>query len=364
MRQRFRIPIVVFALMGLLVAGGWHRSVGNDDRTIPPEYMLTPHQGPWMIYVTTFAGDPPAPGQDGPREMAWRLVHELRTDYRLPAYVYSRSEEQRRKRDQILADAKRRFNGAPLKKVRIIDEYAVLVGNYPDLQSASKDLKRIKKLRPPRSAPVPFFLMGKPKPSKKSGLTEFKKIQAAKVNPFRNAFVVRNPLSPKTATGPSLEAKLQHELGKAPWMRLNSQERYCLLNCRDPWTLIVKVYDVDYGDGERPNFFGRLKKIGKGMFTKEVQPVGGDPEAVAAEARQLVELLRQSPYRLNAYVLHTPYTSFVTVGGFARKDDPRLLQLQQQLAGRQIGPHQLEKRPVPFPTPGVSPNLPNLSRRQ
>jgi len=51
----------------------------------------------------------------------------------------------------------------------------------------------------------------------------------------------------------------------------------------------------------------------------------------------VARVLREHPnLKFEAYVLHTRYSSVVTIGGFDGPADPRLLQLKQQLAKIQI----------------------------
>jgi hypothetical protein len=92
--------------------------------------------------------------------------------------------------------------------------------------------------------------------------------------------------------------------------------------------------------------------------------------ANAKMAHQLAENLRmkqrgQIGLGLEAYVLHTEYTSYVTVGAFDAADDQKLLQMQQQLMNDMTNPNnslgrlnmtanlQLNPMPLPMPVPQV-----------
>src|SRR5262249_43438982 len=137
----------------------------------------------------------------------------------------------------------------PVKRVRIADEYAVLVGNYKSLDAAGAALKDVKKLDPPQQASVPMLASGTVNSNGRSS-------QRAKVNPFRMAWAVRNPLAPK-------EGSVAAEDGGAlpPWMKLNQQERYCLLANPRTWTVVVKAYGGHAATAatSKPGIFDKIK---------------------------------------------------------------------------------------------------------
>jgi hypothetical protein len=56
-------------------------------------------------------------------------------------------------------------------------------------------------------------------------------------------------------------------------------------------------------------------------------------DTAAHNAHNMAELMRKS-MNLEAYVLHTRFSSLVTVGGFDRLDDPRLRSTQELLTSR------------------------------
>jgi len=49
----------------------------------------------------------------------------------------------------------------------------------------------------------------------------------------------------------------------------------------------------------------------------------------AKAAHMTAEVLRNNQLNFEAYVLHTEFTSYVTIGGFDSQDDPRLTQTMQ-----------------------------------
>jgi len=75
------------------------------------------------------------------------------------------------------------------------------------------------------------------------------------------------------------------------------------------------------------------------------------------------EVLRNNQLNFEAYVLHTEFTSYVTIGGFDSQDDPRLTQTMQHFLKELNRPgsgvnllhmrSQLMTNPMPMPVPQV-----------
>src|SRR5262245_51790138 len=95
-RMLFVLAVVAAALGGLTAVPG--RSAP------PPDYHVSPQAGPWMVLITYYSGDS-APA------LAEELVASLRRDYGLPAYLWNKGGEERRKEqervDAILAQQKK-----------------------------------------------------------------------------------------------------------------------------------------------------------------------------------------------------------------------------------------------------------------
>src|SRR2546425_4094172 len=66
------------------------------------EFDVTPNLGPWMICTTSYTG-PQA------RSMAHKLAAELRTSYKLPAYVFNFVDEERQQEQQRIRQEKERI---------------------------------------------------------------------------------------------------------------------------------------------------------------------------------------------------------------------------------------------------------------
>jgi len=183
------------------------------------KYPLTNREGPWLIHVASFRGDQSL-------EFAQRLADEVRTKHRLLSFVYSMNEKDAKDDREQLRQYQMKMIGSDkvaesnepqkFKTVRIIKEYSVFVGNYPDMEKAREQAEVIKAFPPPASIPsyvVNLFNESNavekadPKSSEIAGLfklrtgsrTEDRKLLAAKQgNPFRQAFVVRNPFFAKS----------------------------------------------------------------------------------------------------------------------------------------------------------------------
>jgi hypothetical protein len=67
------------------------------------------------------------------------------------------------------------------------------------------------------------------------------------------------------------------------------------------------------------------------------------------QAHEVARVLRDMHF--DAYVLHTRYSSIVTVGGYDTVNDPLLLQNQRHLASLQLGSVQMFATPMPMQVP-------------
>jgi hypothetical protein len=204
----------------------------RSPKAIPSEYVLTKHQGPYMILVATFLG-PKA------MENALKLARELRTDHGLEAYVYAWGAE----------DGK----GGSLTKRRLgwlsqMDQVAVLAGSFASMDGpAQETLRRVKRLQPKcLSQEGPF--------------------------PLRGAILIHNPLIPPA----------RRESTKAdPFLARINQGPYNIVNCKGKYTLQVAIWTGKVligADADKP-----------------VEPSDQLFEA-AENAEELVRLLRKAGY--------------------------------------------------------------------
>jgi len=308
------------------------------------EYQLSPRDGPYLILVASFVGDEA-------ETLAKNLVQELRRDYKLQAYWFSKSEQERAERDRLLEQWKRQHNNAPVRKYRIVDEYCVLVGHYKSLEAASKDLDRIKKLKPPSSVPPgPGLFIARPeyRQNVPNWLEGGRIQQGGLVNQFSRAFVVRNPLLPSEKPPVPTSADLAEE--DAALISLNANEKYGLSKSTGKYTLLVSIHSgASVTTSPKPSVFDRINPWSNesGLFRTRPER----ETSAVQEARQLAQLLRDSRFGYTAYVLHSKAASFVTIGDFEGPDDPELARVQKQVAGLKVGPYQLLAQPVPLPIP-------------
>ncbi|HEV2949282.1 MAG TPA: hypothetical protein VGX70_18045 [Gemmataceae bacterium] len=328
-----RTWFVLAGMMALtLTLAGFARQEADPQK----EYNVTPEVGPWMICAASYMGDT-AP------KMAHDLVLELRRDpYDLPAFVFNRGAEERRKIQEDLENQRRRQQELlrqqglnpdqplPARRVRVQDQCAVLIGGYKDMETARAVLEKIKKLPNPKSVPVDKLMV-----AGTDSTNKIQNLQTQDANIFRSSFVTRNPTVP--------QEKVDRSIDPATLKHLNSDESYSLLKCKQPWTLAVKEF----------------------MGGMAIQPASAPPtllekllgnkseehmSAIGKQAHEVAKLLREH-LGFEAYVLHTPTSSVVTVGAYADPNADELHQAQQKLKNLQLGWIQLVSNPLPMPVP-------------
>ncbi|HEY8505916.1 MAG TPA: hypothetical protein VIL46_15130, partial [Gemmataceae bacterium] len=286
-----------FLALGLCLTG---LGLPGGARADEHPYAVTPEAGPWLIFVQSYTG-PMA------RDLAHELVTELRREYKLAAYFYNHGEEERQKERQRVAallkrqeEFLRQFGGEVIgprriRTVRIPEQYAVLVGGWPDMDTARRALEGIRKLDPP-SKKLMDIAAG-PVPVTEGGQVTGTRVQKMYLNPFLTAFVAPNPTIPRDHADP-LERMADPILKD-----LNADEEYSLLKCKKPWTLAVRVYHgpsviQTQGAADSPvrSGLGFLKRS-----QEYLSACGKQAHAIAAWLRQM----KPTPYE--AYVLHTQY---------------------------------------------------------
>jgi hypothetical protein len=321
-----------FAPGGAPAAG----SPGQTADDLLRAYLVTKDQGPWMICVHSYMG-PEAP------QMAREFVEELRTTYKLPAYVFNYGAEARRKEEERVAklvqqqrEYLQQINAIPstpirVKRMRIEEQCAVLVGGYKDDATARRALEGIKKLKQPDAKKIKMDVACLSNP-----LTQT--VEQAVINPFQHSFVVRNPAVP--AERPVVEKTAPDPF----WKQLNADEPYSVYKCPKPVTLAIKQFQGAAVVQPKSATSAFLSKLGFGGRDGEML------NAAAMNAHNLADVLRKGG--LEAYVLHTRYNSIVTVGAFDGPEDPRLKRMQHQIASAgQLEYLQLFAQPMPMEVP-------------
>jgi hypothetical protein len=285
------------------------------------DYQLTNANGPWLVMACTFSGE-------NAYEQAHELAVELRRDYKLPAYLYSKTFEHE------VGDDGRGVNrfGDPLplkyQKGDETTEIAVLVGDFPtlDIDQAQKTLEKIKKASPK------CLQLDPNRPTARnlaSWRLFFGMAHDAGENkgPMWKSFLIANPMLPKGYFAPSGLEKFIVDL--------NQDSPYSLLKCPGKYTVQVA------------HFTGRVEidpqKVQDAMNGADF----GDKLAEAGEkAEKMTKLLRGKGYE--AYEFHDRYASIVTVGSFdsvgtPRPDgkieiDPKILRIMQVFGPESMGP--------------------------
>lgn len=284
------------------------------------DILVTPDVGEWMILICSYQGD---------KRHAWarQMVAELRgPNYRLPAYVFNYGREARlaeEKRNQEFKELQRKYlldlgiddpkAKIRVRKITIKEEAGVLVGGYKDMATARRALDEIRKLKAPDPERVELDKAFTAYRDKKTGKEREHWVY---VNPFHRAFVVRNPTIKREAAKPQLDLALLQ--------RLNASEEFSLLKCPKKVTLVVKEFRM-------PASFER-EGDGKLPWQSGAVDITGGEDLAGKNAHLLAKALRSMNPPLEAYVLHTQYSSIVTVGAFDSVQDPRIRVLRERMA--------------------------------
>ncbi len=293
-------------------------------------FPITPEAGPWAICAAHYSG-PDAP------DLARQVCLELRNKHRLPAYVFNHAEKARRDFRAEQEEQAKKYPGRRIRRYNIPEQCGVLIGGFRDFESASEYVKVVKKLPLPElkleGGKLAYDTVNLVEPAPgKAGQSIVKWV---KVNPFSTALAVRNPTIPAPAKAASKVDPF--------WKQLNAYESYSLLNCRKPYTLVVKEYNgsavVQGGQPEKQSGFLSMLHMGG-------DKPGERLSASAAQAHELAKFLRDRRLGFEAYVLHTRTTSIVTVGGFDRLDDPAMQQMQQRLTALRFNTQQRGGDPI------------------
>ena len=237
------------------------------------------------------------------------------------------------------------------------DQIGVFVGGYATEEEAVRALAVVKKWPPPADNRLldGAALVRPVNPEKPDGRTT---IERTFINPFTQAMVVPNPLGPR---------KENAAVGLDPFIvKLNDQNPYSLLKATKTWTLGVKSFDAPlsfHSDGDKPGVMSN-KPAMKGMNGEALTAAAGQAENLAKALREMRDPTGKTP-PLEAFVLHTRYSSLVTVGQFDGPNDPALLETRRQLQSMRFGledknrqrigenamPTVFQERIIPVPIP-------------
>jgi hypothetical protein len=292
-------------------------------------YPLTEREGPFLVYIASFRGDEAL-------VYANNLAEELRGKHRLQAFVFQKADEAaKRDSDELKQEQLARIGTDPgeqatrkLRRVRVLEESAVFVGSFKDFEQARAVADRIKHFDPPSSIPQYGVHLYKNPTSRGSARNvddeelgafssfsfsvksvEGKRLRESQGNPYRQAFVARNPLL----------AQLVENRNAAPtfdpaWRELNAKEPHSIFSCPKPWTLVVAIFDPPavIRSSLRSDVFSQNQAVGAN---------GRGLEIAASNGRRLAEMLRDGGRGYDAYVFHTRQNTIVTVGAFDQRDE-------------------------------------------
>lgn len=275
-------------------------------------YAVNSEAGPWMICVASYQGESSS-------ELASLLCTFLRQKGH-PAYVYNRGNAERKKIQDELDQWQKANPGLPRRRMLAHpqeDQFAVLLGGYRDMDTATAQLKKVRKWDLPdiklKSGKPAFdtYDVYEPVQGKKSY-----EVKRYPVNPFHSAMVVPNPTLPPQKKSVAKVDPL--------WKKLNAYESRSLYKCPKPWTLAVQEFRGAHVIQSATESSSFLDKLGIGDH------LGQRLDNSAKMAQQVCDMFRKLGFK--SYVLHTRYNSVVTIGEFDSLNDPALLRTQEQLS--------------------------------
>src|SRR5262249_30413744 len=155
-------------------------------------------------------------------------------DYQMPAYVFERGKEERRKQQEEFEKIRQLTPDVQhIRGVRITEQYAVLVGDFKDEQAARKALDDFKKLQRPPDKFCDKVLMQAP--TEQDGRKGYD-VKQVPCSPFLTSFVIHNPTVPLDKPDDSKELDFLK--------KINAGESLSILNTpkSKPYTLLVKEF--------------------------------------------------------------------------------------------------------------------------
>ena len=268
-------------------------SFRSDKSVAKSSLLLMEENGPWMIFVSAFAGE-------GAEKEARLLVDTLRQRFRLKAYLH---KEQYDYTGNVAGKGFNRYGGK--KKMRYntnyaFEEVAVLVGDFesvndPKLQKALKTIKYATREQ--------LSLKGKQTPTTRrlAGIRDSvrkftKSEEKRRKGPLGSAFATRNPLIPKEAFAPQ-------GLSQAV-IKMNKGVKYSLLENPGKYSVRVASYRGQVIIDQR-----QIHEIETNQ-----RKTDGRINETDEKAEALCAYLRRQ--NVEAYVYHDLHESIVTVGSF------------------------------------------------
>jgi hypothetical protein len=243
-----------------------------------------------MILVKSFVGPEAV-------QVANNLADELRKNEKIPAYVLVRRAEANPVQPASLERG----------RVRQADQAVVLAGDFKNEEAAKGLCLRIRKIRPA------------------SITREMTSEVQWRQGVLATAFLVPNPLAPKSATS--------QEKADPLILKLNVGKNN-LFTCPGNLTLMAM------------NFTGGVAFTAETAKRLEQNSL---LEAAGEHAEQVTQQLRRMG--IEAYVFHTRTASLVAVGSFVNEADPRIEGVRKQIAGMRVGSFVVSPQPSLMPVP-------------
>lgn len=328
--------LFLVAALGVAVCGSTAAQQPGADKPLKSNlvYPLTASEGPYLIFMKTFKGNDDALGR------ANDLASELRSQFRLAAYVYEVEDLGAKVTKAQLREAQVRDIGADtfkdedgkvfkqiLRTVRSNTEFAVFVGNFRTMEEARVKLEDIKKLPTPRCLNPTVGIYS----DSKGGRADKPNKALADEGVFRTAFVSKNPFDGFKNIDAYTQRKSQErdkEIGYET--QLNGNEQFSVLKCPKRYTLLVARFDPPAVlDGSKESVFDNVRPA---SYAKQ----GSRLEWAADKSRRLAELLRDGGKGYDAYVYHTMQSSYVTIGAFDSEKDVNIESARRALQGLQL----------------------------
>jgi hypothetical protein len=298
-----------------------------------------------MICVKSYSG-PKA------KAHAEEMAKEIRDAYRVPAYLFEKGADERKKQEEFVARERERqkalqqmflaeagrfrleaekqnrdfLDSTPPLKVRryqtIEDQWAVLVGGWKDMETARKELNKVRTWQPPKNKDLlDVAVTSQVRENGEVGGNGSRDFEVKAINPFEQAMVFPNPLAPKVDTDDGTVKMIY---------KLNEKEELSVLRIKKPWTMVVKAFHPPY----KVRDYKGEKSLLERTFSRD--EAGRELQATALQAVAMAKALRDpdfKPHPFDAYVLHNVYGSLVCVGQFDSPSDPMMVETQRVLDG-------------------------------
>lgn len=303
-------------------------------------YPLTEKQGPWVIMAITFS--PKVKETADAYAQAQELVIELRSHYKLDAYVYEIVQDLSGGTTGLGVDRYQQPRRMKYQDDRI-HEIAVVVGNFSavDDPEAQRALKKLKNAQPDCLDVEKRQKQGK-HDHRSLGLLRHmqrelnRKVESQQVlGPLGHAFITVNPLLPKDYfTRKGLDEFV---------VEMNQPVKYSLLKCPGKYTCKIATFS-----GAVLIEQDKIQQVQSGEKRLESRL-----EEAALKAHEMTMALRAKGYE--AYEFHDRHASMVTVGSFDSVGTPRAdgqLEMNPKLLNL-IDTFSAEKKIVPGQPPQV-----------